>query len=147
MQRVLHPSWISAPLQKLYRWTSQFSKSLKKRGRGGGRGGADFSHKGGGVGTLGGFFKKGSITYFHTNPIQRCLYLSVWCACVCFLFTFLPVLFVPQEEPSLIASNQQTDIEVLQVTNFWRKKNIVKSKFFISVNCSFDVIKTAVVSA
>ena len=55
------------------------------------------------------FFKKGwGITYFHTNPFQCHLSLSVWCVCVCFvhLHHFISIMCVSPEEPSLITSNQ-----------------------------------------
>ena len=43
----------------------EFFKCSRKKGW---EGGSDFSHKNGGIGKIGGVvFKKGSITYFHTN--------------------------------------------------------------------------------
>ena len=42
--------------------TLEFSKFLKKKG-----GGFNFFHKKGAVGKIGGRFKRGGITYFHTN--------------------------------------------------------------------------------
>ena len=56
------------------------------------------------------------------------------CVCVCVLFTYTissSIICVSQEEPSLIASNQQ--MNNLQVNTFW-KKGIVESKFFILEN-------------
>ena len=45
------------------------------------------------VGKIGGVvLKKGGITYFHTNPFQSYLSLSVWCVCVC-LFTPFRIIF------------------------------------------------------
>ena len=50
-------------------------------------------------------------TYFLlTNPFQCYLSLSVWCVCLCVLFIYtisISIICVSQEEPSLIASNQQ----------------------------------------
>ena len=45
-----------------------------------------------------------------TNPFQCYLSLSVWCMCVCILIIYtisISTIYVSQEEPSLIASNQQ----------------------------------------
>ena len=47
---------------------------------------SEFSHRKEVVGKIGGCFKKGSIIYFHTNPLQCYLSLSVWCACVRFVY-------------------------------------------------------------
>ena len=51
-----------------------------------------------------------SLTFILINPFQCYLSLSVWCVCVCVLFIytiFISIVCVSQEEPSLIASNQQ----------------------------------------
>ena len=48
-------------ISKCHGWGQfEFCKFSKKEG-------SDFSHKKGGVGEIGGCFKKGGITYFHTN--------------------------------------------------------------------------------
>ena len=45
------------------------------------------------------------------------LFLSVWCVCVLFTYTIsISIICVSQEEPSLIASNQQ--MNNLQVNTF-----------------------------
>ena len=73
------------------------------------------------------FLKKGgSITYFHISMkiIENWLtnlFSSVWCVCVCvcslFAYTIsISIICDSQEEPSLIASNQQMDN--LQVNTF-----------------------------
>ena len=55
---------------------------------------SDFAHIKGGVGKIGGCFRKGGvITYFHINPFQCYLHLSVWCVC-CLFTPFLSVLFL-----------------------------------------------------
>ena len=55
---------------------------------------SDFAHIKGGVGKIGGYFRKGGvITYFHINPFQCYLHLSVWCVC-CLFTPFLSVLFL-----------------------------------------------------
>ena len=46
----------------------------------------DFSHKKGGTGKIWGCYKRGDITYFHTNPFQYYLPLSIWCAYLCFVY-------------------------------------------------------------
>ena len=76
------------------------------------------------------------------------LFLSVWCVCVCayacvcvcvcVLFTYtisIRIIYVSQEETSLIASNPQ--MNNLQM-KFFKRKDIVKSKFLISLNYSFN---------
>ena len=80
------------------------------------------------------------------------LFLSVWCVCVCIcmcmcvcvcvcvcvLFTYtisIRIIYVSQEETSLIASNPQ--MNNLQM-KFFKRKDIVKSKFLISLNYSFN---------
>ena len=97
-----------------------------KKGRSG------FSHKKGGVGKIGGSFKKAAITYFHIYVI----FLNVWwvracvhacvhacmcvcvcarvrahvCVCVCVYFTYLHhfhIVCVSQKELTVIKSNQQ----------------------------------------
>ena len=53
-------------------------------------GDSDFSHKKGGVGKMGGCFKKVGLLliFILTNPFQCYLSLSVWCVCVCVLFIY-----------------------------------------------------------
>ena len=78
-----------------------FQNFQKKKGGGGG---SQFSHKKGGVGVL----KKGvSLTFILTSSFQCYLSLSVWCACLFIYSTSIIIICVSQEEPSLIASNQQ----------------------------------------
>ena len=80
--------------------------------------GSDFSYEKGGVGKIGGCFKKGCITYFHTSqpfPVlsfSECLMCVCLCVCVCvcvcvlFLDTiFIRTICVSQEEASLTSSN------------------------------------------
>ena len=57
-----------------------------------------------------------------TNPFQCYFSLSVWCACVCFVYLhyFISILCVPQEEFSLAESTQQ-------ICDFY-KRVIVESK-------------------
>ena len=77
-----------------------FQNFQKKRGGGG----SEFSHKKGGVGVL----KKGvSLTFILTSSFQCYLSLNVWCACLFIYSTSIIIICVSQEEPSLIASNQQ----------------------------------------
>ena len=76
-----------------FSWGRKFSKFSKKE--------SGFSHKKGGIGKKGDCFKREEITYFHTNPSQCYLSLSVWYVSV---FCLLTSVF---EEPSLIAPNQQ----------------------------------------
>ena len=116
----------------------------------------DFSsYKNGEVAKIGGVvLKKGwRITYFHTNPFQCYSSLSIWCVCVCvcvcecvvFICTScISIICVSQEEPSLIASNQQI-CDFYKWIIFKKKKHcgifgkdIVKSKFLISVNYSLN---------
>ena len=63
------------------------------------------------LGILGVFFlKRGglSLIFILTNPFQCYLSLSVWCVCVLFIYTVsISIICVSQEEPNLIASNQQ----------------------------------------
>ena len=61
------------------------------------------------------------------------LFSSVWCVCVCvcslFAYTIsISIIFDSQEEPSLIASNQQMDN--LQVNTFWKEKTSWKVNFW-----------------
>ena len=56
--------------------------------------------------------------------------------CVLFIYAIsISIICVSQEETSLIASIQQMYEQLL------KRKDIVESKFLISVNYSFDVIK------
>ena len=112
---------------------------LKKGGEG-----SDFSHKKGGIGKIGGCFKKGgvSLVFILTDSFQCYLSLSVCCVCVFVLFIYtisISIICVSYEEPSLIASNQQ-------MYDFYHIVKIEDSKFLISVNCSLNVIKVAAVS-
>ena len=53
------------------------------------------------------------------------------CVCVCVLFIYtisISIVCVLQEEPNLIASNQQ--IWLLQANNFWREKTLWKVNFW-----------------
>ena len=55
------------------------------------------------------FFKKRSITYFHTKTFQCYLPLRVWCTSVCVLFICIisiSIICVSQEKPSLLVSKQ-----------------------------------------
>ena len=84
----------------------EFSKFSKKRG------GSDFCHKMGGVDKTGGLVNKRRVplTFILTNPFQCYFSLRVWCVCMCVLFIYtisISIIYVSQEEPSLIASNQQ----------------------------------------
>ena len=77
-----------------------------------------------------------SITYFHismkiSDSWLTNLFLSVWCVCVCVMFTyttFISIICVWQEEPSLIASNQL--MNNLQVNAFWKDKTLWKVNFW-----------------
>ena len=85
----------------------------------------------------GGCFKKGGFTYFHSNPFQCYLSLNVWCACILFIYTIsISIICVSQEEPSLTFTSE----------SFLKRKDIVESKFLMSVIYSFIVIKIAAVS-
>ena len=66
----------------------------------------------GGVDKTGGLVNKRRVplTFILTNPFQCYLSLRVWCVCMCVLFIYtisISIIYVSQEEPSLIASNQQ----------------------------------------
>ena len=87
-------------------WGVEFSNFFEKRGS------SDFSsHKNGRVGKIGGFvLKKGgvSLIFITANPFQCYLSLSAWCVCVLFIYTIsISIICASQEEPSLIATNQQ----------------------------------------
>ena len=84
------------------RWGVEFSKFAKK-------GGLDFSHKKGGVGKIGGYFKKRrvSLIFILTSTFQYYPSLSVWCVYFVFLHHFYQHYLYFTEQPSLIAPNQQ----------------------------------------
>ena len=75
------------------------------------KGGSDFCHKMGRVDKIGGLVNKRRVplSFILTNPFQCYLSLRVWCVCMCvvYLHHFCQFIYVSQEEPSLIASNQQ----------------------------------------
>ena len=58
------------------------------------QGGSDFPHKKGGVGNIGGCFKKGVLFIFILPNLFKCyLSLKVWCVCVLFLYNiFIGIL-------------------------------------------------------
>ena len=63
------------------------------------------------VDKIGDCLKKGvPFIFILTNLFQCYLSVSVWCVCICVLFiytTSISIICVSQEEPCLIASNQQ----------------------------------------
>ena len=107
------------------------------------KGSSNFFHKKRRVVRLGGLFKKGVITYFHTNHFQSYfLWVFIWYTCVRFVYTIsISILCVSQKELSLYWI-YSTDMWLPQVNNFWKAKtlwNFVKwifdiSKLFIRYN-------------
>ena len=108
-------------LEAWHNWTPLPPELLKK-------GGIQIFPIKGGVGKIGVFRKE----IILSNPLQGYLSLKVWWVGVLFIKPFyytlsISIICVSQEEPSLIASNQQ--IYELQVSNFWKEKTLWKVNF------------------
>ena len=66
--------------------------------------------------------KGGVITYFHTNPFQYFLSLSVLCGCVSFVYLHRYYQYSFCLTGRALVLLNLTDIWLLQVINFWKAK-------------------------
>ena len=74
--------------------------------------------------------------------VSVCVYVCV-CVCVLFIYTTsVSIICVLQEEPSLVASNQQT-LWLLQVNNFLKEMTLWKANFWYQwiINSMFQCNK------
>ena len=92
-------------------------------------GGSDFSYKKGGVGKIGGCFTKGRVPLIFILTFSGVKFLEVFDVCVLFVYTIsISIICVSQEEPSLIAPNQQM-YDFYKRIIFEKKKILWKVKF------------------
>ena len=99
----------------------------------------------GGRGGRGGVFFTKWYHLFSYQPFQCYLSLSVVCVCVFIHIISIGVLCVSREELSLIESNQQIYMWLLQANNFWKTKTLWdfervifhSSKLLIQCNTNF----------